>query len=161
MFLSEFLRIPSVSVCARFFSPWYQQILSFFLFYSFFILQYVYICIHIYLFFLKHFFRCPPLLSSSFRLFICLLPGCFFSVCRTINVFYARTLAKTKMWFGLDGSFTIIIAEPYYAESLGIFLFFFSSFFFILVSSLSLALCMAQTLKTIVPVIFFFSFRVL
>lgn len=87
----------------------------------------------IFLFFSQRFFSCcPPLLSSSFQLFICLLLGCLFRLSNDKCILRAN-IGKNKMWFELDGTLLLLLLlllSHIMLESLGIsILFFFFAFF--------------------------------
>lgn len=48
------------------------------------------------------------LLSSSFQLFICLLPGCLFRLSNDKCILRAN-IGEHRMWFGLDGSVPLLL----------------------------------------------------
>lgn len=116
MFLSEFLRILFllckclfVYVWERDFSPGISNFSILFRFFlCFFFFPFLLFVYFFFVLFEAHFFRCPSLLSSSFRLFICLLPGCLFRLSNDKCVLRAN-IGKNRMWFELDGSLALLL----------------------------------------------------
>lgn len=112
MFVSErFFFHPTIHL------PWYHQVLFTILLFFFFLMpSHIFILFEtIFLFFSfllsLSLFRCsccPLLLSSSFQLFICLLPGCLFRLSNDKCVLRAN-IGKNKMWFELDGSMPLLL----------------------------------------------------